>query len=373
MPSQARHNNQLTLAVAGSRKTQGIVDACAAAARGERVLIVTYTRANQLELVNRLTQKMGDHANVNVSGWFAFLIRHFVRPFLPFVFPSARVQGFDPVSKPNRYMSSTNLNRYFNANGEVLKAHLPQLAFQAARASNGAPLQLLARLYDHVYIDEVQDLCGWDLEILRLLMTSPIPLSMVGDVRQAILATNAEEQKNRGYKFMGIWRWFQEQERRGVLEVQHRSDTWRCRPEIAAFADSLFGPGWGFQKTTSRNNTVTAHDGIFLVHPRHVDAYVAAFAPLPLRWSKSSAKPYDHLEFMNFGASKGLSHKRVLVFPTANMEKLIQQGRALEDQAAAHLYVAVTRAEQSVAFAISTAGQSKYQYWSPNDRQREPT
>lgn len=102
------------------------------------------------------------------------------------------------------------------------------------------------------------------------------------------------------------------------------------------------------------------------VHPRDVDAYVAAFKPLPLRWSKSTAKAFDHLEFMNFGAAKGLTRKRVLVFPTAKMEKLLQQGRALEDSAAAHLYVAVTRAEQSVAFAISDAGHSKYKYWSPH-------
>lgn len=48
-------NNHLTLAVAGSRKTQGIVDACAAADINERILVLTYTTANQEELKRLFT------------------------------------------------------------------------------------------------------------------------------------------------------------------------------------------------------------------------------------------------------------------------------------------------------------------------------
>ena len=76
--------NQLTLAVAGSRKTQGIVEHCASASYERRVLVVTYTQANQEELIGRLKKYAGDHHRVEVMGWFTFLLRHFARPFLPF-------------------------------------------------------------------------------------------------------------------------------------------------------------------------------------------------------------------------------------------------------------------------------------------------
>lgn len=77
------------------------------------------------------------------------------------MFPSCAVHGCDAASKPKRYMKSTNINRYYNTNREVFKAHLLQIAFQTSEASSGEPLLLLARVYDRVYIDEVQDLGGW--------------------------------------------------------------------------------------------------------------------------------------------------------------------------------------------------------------------
>jgi DNA helicase-2/ATP-dependent DNA helicase PcrA len=42
-------SNRLTLAVAGSRKTQGLVDSCKAADPSERILVLTYTSYNQRE------------------------------------------------------------------------------------------------------------------------------------------------------------------------------------------------------------------------------------------------------------------------------------------------------------------------------------
>jgi len=185
------NNNHLTLAVAGSGKTKGIVDACATADPSERILILTYTSANQQELESRLAAEAGSHHNIEVSGWFSFLIKSFVRPYLPFVFPGEQVRGFDFKSEPQQGVSNTEWRRYFNRHGEVRKVHLPQIAHHVSIASDKAPLRRLERIYDKIFIDEVQDLCGWDLEIVLLLMSSKIPLEMVGDVRQAILVTNS--------------------------------------------------------------------------------------------------------------------------------------------------------------------------------------
>jgi superfamily I DNA/RNA helicase len=162
---------------------------------------------------------------------------------------------------------------------------------------------------------------------------------------------------------MQVWNWFRSQETAGSLAISHRSETWRCRPEIAAFADSLFEGRWAFPRTVSLNATATGHDGVFLVRTDDVESYIERFAPQSLRWSANSWKSHDHLTFMNFGAAKGLTRERVLIFPTDKMQKLLQRGTALQDLAAAKLYVGVTRAEQSVAFVLDEAGATQHPYW----------
>jgi DNA helicase-2/ATP-dependent DNA helicase PcrA len=268
--------NHLILAVAGSRKTQGIIDACAAADPAKCILVLTCTTANQLELRKRLAEQAGDHPNIEVVGWFSFLIANFLRPFVPYIYHGQRVAGFDFKSPPQRYVTTQAWSRYFNTESEVRKVHLPQLAVRLEQASGGAGIRRLERIYDQLFIDEVQDLCGYDLEVLKMLMSSAIPMELVGDVRQAILATNEREAKNKKFMFMGIWDWFQAEAEAGRLSITQRAETWRCRPEIAALADSIFDAEWGFDVTISRNERTTPHDGIFLVRESDVDAYAEA-------------------------------------------------------------------------------------------------
>jgi superfamily I DNA/RNA helicase len=354
--------SRLTLAVAGSGKTRSIVDQCLARPAGERVLVLTYTRNNQNELSARFDREAGDDHNIVVSGWFSFLLGCFVRPFLPYVYPGRRLRGFDFKSEHQRGKSVDRYDRYFNAAGQARKAHLPQLAVRINEASGGAPLRNIARLYDHIYIDEVQDLCGYDLEILRLLIDCGIRLTMIGDVRQAVIATNVQEPKHGKYKFMGIWDWFREQEKAGRIEIHQSRETWRCRPEVALFADGLFSSEFGFEATISKNPIVSGHDGVFLVREGDLAAYILEYSPLVLRQSANSARGKD-FDFMNFKASKGLAAEHVLIWPTANIRNLISSGRALERQAAAELYVAVTRARQSVALVIDQPGTSAIPFW----------
>lgn len=85
--------NHLTLAVAGGRKTQGLVDHCKALPTDRHVLLVTFTQTNQQELIQRLSSQVGDRHSMEVMGWYTFLLRHFAKPFLPFKFPGERVGG----------------------------------------------------------------------------------------------------------------------------------------------------------------------------------------------------------------------------------------------------------------------------------------
>jgi superfamily I DNA/RNA helicase len=307
----------------------------------------------------------GDHRRVEVSGWFAFLLGSFVRPFLPMVYPDRRVRGFNFTSQPQQGSRNEDWSRYFNRDGEVRKVHLPQLACRIEESSRSACTRRLGRVYDRIFIDEVQDLCGYDLEVLKLLMASSVPIEMVGDIRQAILATNERERKNKKYMYMGIWDWFKKEAKAGRLAITQRSESWRCRPEILAVADSLFAPSWGFDPSTSRNDRTTGHDGVFLVAGKDVNAYMETFNPMPLRYNTNSGKELAYLGFTNFGKAKGLGRERVLIFPTEKIKGFFTSGTMLDPQLAAHLYVGVTRAEQSVAIVMDSAGGCVFPFWNP--------
>jgi DNA helicase-2/ATP-dependent DNA helicase PcrA len=217
-------SNRLTLAVAGSRKTQGLVDSCKAADTSERILVLTYTSFNQRELSTRLDQLAGDHPHIEVRGWFSFLLQNFVHPFLPLLFQGRRVEGFDFDSPPQIYAATGSWPRYINEQGHVRRVHLPELAVQINQAGDGICLQRRERVYDRIMIDEVQDLCGYDLEILDLLMESKVNLEMVGDIRQAILATNGREAKHKPFMYMNVW-WFRAQETAGRMTIEQRRET----------------------------------------------------------------------------------------------------------------------------------------------------
>lgn len=338
--------NQLTLAVAGGRKTQSIVEECCALDAGHQVLVVTFTQANQQELRDRLARLGPTHCGVDVQGWFAFLMAHWVRPYLPRRFAGRRLRGMDFYGDPG-YVAGER--RFLNGDGQAYRVHLAQLAFDTNQAASGAAIDRLAHLYDTVYIDEVQDLNGWDLEILSELMASRISLKMVGDVRQAILSTNVHDPKNSPYRGIKIMNWFAEQEKAGHLTVTRRTETWRCSQTIAALADSIIDKALGFPATESKAQIVSSHQGIFSVAVADAEAYFERFKPLCLRERKDVGNACS-LPYVNIGDAKGLESEHVLLWSSGPVVDFLKSGKPLKEQSACKLYVGTTRARASVAF-----------------------
>lgn len=353
---------RVTLAVAGSRKTQGIVEHCAGLPAARRVLALTYTQKNQQELQDRLARHAGDHLNIEVLGWFTFLLRHFAKPFLPFMFPGEKVRGFNFEGMP--YRMAKGKARFLDKGGAVYRSELGRLAFELITASKGALIRRLEGIYDEILIDEVQDLSAYDWDILDALLSSSIEMWMVGDIRQAVLATNGRSSKNKKYAYADAINWFRIREKKGVVTISESTITWRCHPQIAAFSDRLFEPSWGFPGTVSKNETVTGHDGVFLIRSEHVAAYVSAYSPQSLRHSAASAKNLN-VDFMNFKVAKGATFARVLIAPTAPITDFIRSGSSMGPLTASSFYVAVTRAEQSVAIVLDDPGDSELPYWVP--------
>ncbi len=354
--------NHLTLAVAGSGKTRGIVEYCASLPSERRVVVLTYTQANQAELRGRIAVHAGDHPGIEVMGWFTFLLRHLARPFLPFKFHGNRIRGFNFEGRPHRM--AKGLRRFLDSNGAVYACELGRLARELIEDSGGALLRRLQCVYEEILIDEVQDLSSHDWEIVDLLLISSLGVRLVGDIRQSVLATNPRSAKNKKYAYAESINWFREREARGILEISESCITWRCGPEIAAFADTIFDSSWSFPPSESRNHTVSDHDGVFLVRPEHIYDYVARFSPRCMRSMANSGKAFD-LDYVNFRLTKGTECNRVLIVPTNGIAKFVQSGIPLEPIPAARFYVAVTRAAQSVAIVIAQSGDSALPFWEP--------
>jgi hypothetical protein len=326
---------------------------------------LTFTQTGQAELERRLKQACAPTAVPEVMGWFAFLLRHCIRPYLPLLFPHQRLHGLNFEGQPSAGRYATGVARYFDASGRAFKLHLSKLALDASNASEGAVMDRLSLIYDEVYIDEVQDLTGCDLRILEQLMhTRSIDLQMVGDVRQSVFDTNPQDPTLKQYRGVAMLNWFELHKKSDLLEVAYSNETWRFNQAVAVFSDELFPSQFTFESTVSRQPEVTGHDGVFAIREADVEAYIAEFEPIPLRESKTTARKVE-LPFQNFGKVKGRTFARVLIYPTVPITKYLTAGTELKPKTACGLYVAVTRAQHSVTFVVPDPEATNLPRWRP--------
>lgn len=341
MPSPS---NLAILATAGARKTEHVINE--ALNTNGRVLLVTFTRENQAEIVDRIVRKVGlVPPNIMVTGWFSFLINECVKPYQraitgrPFV-----VQGLNFDGERLKNVKKDDPRFFIDRGGNVYRRSASDLVVQLNVATDGAVIRRLERVFARILIDEVQDLSGYDLDVLDLLFASNVDVTVVGDLRQHILDTH-NENRNQKYRGMGLLRWFEE--RTSVCGVVHWTESYRCAQSICDFADALFPE---MPSTTSVGVAETGHDGIVLVSRAAVAEYVATHRPQVLRHSRASDTL--GLDAMNIGVAKGRTFDRVLIFPTKPMRDYLKHRDHSKLKDPHRFYVAVTRARWSVAFVV---------------------
>lgn len=361
--------NTATLAVAGARKTQSIIEECSSGDPQKRRLILTFTQSGQIDLERRLKASCPAGAVPDVLGWYSFLLRHWVRPFLPLMYPGRRLKGFNFEGEPRRdrfgNVIASGASRFFDGDSRAYKLFLSKLAIDVAAAAEGTVITRLQRMYDEIYVDEVQDLTGYDLDVLELLLRSTSTIRLVGDIRQSVFDTNPRDPRYKKFRGINMLDWFKEQEDAGCLTIKHSSDTWRSNQEIASFSDLMFDPELKFPPTVSKQTAISDHDGVFAISIDQVHDYIATYNPVCLRQAITTKVP-DGIDAVNFGISKGLTHERVLIFTTGPMKQFLTNGAPLAPKTACGLYVGVTRAVHSVAFVVDQPAKTSLVVWSKN-------
>ena len=339
------------MCAAGGGKTTRIVGQ-AISETTSRVALVTYTRNNEKEI----ERKFYEHApaipsRVEVMTWFSFLLRELARPYRP-ALHNQRIDGLHWIEgRSVPYVPESNTAAHYFAGGRYIYSDkISKFVCECDRLTGGAVMRRLAHRFDHIFIDEIQDMAGYDLEVLELILRAGIKLSLVGDHRQATFRTN-QAKKNAAFAGFNIINKFQQWHKGGLAVLSYEQHTHRCHQHIADLGDSFFPSE---PTTKSLSATTTSHDGVFIVASSNVPDYVRRFLPQVLRLDK---KTHCHdLAAMNFGESKGLTFDRVLVFPHGLGKKWLGTGDIKHvEKSLAKMYVGVTRARYSVAFVFDGA------------------
>jgi ATP-dependent DNA helicase UvrD/PcrA len=367
--------NKFVLASAGAGKTTMLVnDALEAARNDQTVLILTYTKKNQAEIVKKIREVNGSvPENIKIKGWFTFLLEDLIRPYQRYFFheriSNIRFNTSDPHKRNGRNIlgSSEKINGQINpthylSNGKAHTTYISKLVTRlcdAGKSGKGrtatyTPIERLASAYNLIFIDEVQDLVGWDYSVLEYVLSSKtITLHCVGDFRQTIYQTShankfpqTSAQKRQWFVSKGF-------------ECENLNHSRRCIDQICVFAD-LVHVHQDYEATTSIAeeipDTFKAHVGIFAVSNEMVETYIKRFNPTILRLNREVRNDLSNKVIsQNFGEVKGLGFNRVLIIPTENYSNFLQGNphplrNAKTDEALNKLYVAITRARYSVAF-----------------------
>jgi DNA helicase-2/ATP-dependent DNA helicase PcrA len=164
---------KVSLAVAGSGKTQMLADLISGLSASATSAAITFTTTGQDELSERVVNS--GRPNHETYGWFSFLVNHIIKPYVPAIFPGVHARGLAFVnSSAEIQRSRAGWKYYFDDRHQPYSVRLSLLAKKIINDTGGAPIRRLEGIYSHLFIDEVQDLGGNDLEVLRALMASDI-------------------------------------------------------------------------------------------------------------------------------------------------------------------------------------------------------
>jgi len=366
-------SNKLILASAGAGKSQLIVNTALKLANDndKKILILTYTENNQKEILNKICDKNRYlPSNIYIKGWFSFLLEDFIRPYQSCIFEK-RISGvFFNKSDPHKINGKTITGRAEKINGNYNKLHyltkkedrvhtayISKLASKINKESGGKPVLRINQIYSSILLDEVQDLVGWDFDLIdKLSELDSISITCVGDFRQTIYTTHigrkqpkTNTEKLEKFKNLGF-------------KLKNLNISWRCLQSICDFADKVHLDEGIYEKTNSEIKELPIdyieHNGLFAISSEYINKYLETYKPVILRVNKNSQKQLcEGYTTVNYGASKGLGFNRVLIIPTTKQKKFLLGNQNVFDgdkteKAKSSLYVAITRAKYSVAFLL---------------------
>lgn len=372
--------NKVEFAAAGYGKTYSICKNARETInnKNKHILLISYTNEGVRSLENeyrKQNQGVLDE-RVIIKSWYSFLLSEFIKPYQCLLQLKLKYykEEYAYTVRENEiksiafyqetlppYFNQTHIQYYINSGSDIFPDRTSHLAYICNEHSGGKAISRMENIYSHVFIDELQDYAGWDLEIIKLLFTSTMQIKCVGDYKQATYRTN-NSTKNKQYRDEAIRNFFAELERRNLCSIAYANTTRRFNQEICDFINTIHSD----KESTVRPDDssimeVVEHKGVYLTDIRHLEHYCATYKPIILRFRCDVAVSFPHsCKMFNYGGSKGATYDRTVIIPVGTvLPFLTQQTNISANQTRSKFYVACTRAKHSIVFAVDNPKENK--------------
>ena len=378
--------NKLIVSAAGSGKTQYIIERVFDIIRqnpDSSILITTYTRTNAEQIRQRIkkynkenTNDFSIPKNIIIQEWFSFLLEHGVRPFKAKILKDMLYKKIDIYSD---FQYNKNL---FKKREDVLGQHflgrhiiansLADFTLVVNEKTNNDVFYRIENIFSHIFIDEVQDLAGYDLNIIKSLFKSSIKTFLVGDPRQVTYVTPIKK-TNSQYKNGKIVKFIEDRCKDCSINIDNTtlSFSHRNNQEICDFSSALY-PSFDKSSPCDCKNcrVMDYYSGIYICKEDKIKSYTDNIINKNIGTLRYSRSKFPE---KNFGDSKGLTYDHVIIYPSktiidyiknGNLIKMVKNKKGIMEEKnafdIAKFYVAITRAKYSVAIVYDYTENDKF-------------
>ena len=356
MPSE----NLIKIECAGSGKTWSICHTALSIVSSDidkRVAIISYTNRG-IQAVQSEIKKQNNgilHNRITVESLYSFMLNELIKPYQTYIFGINEIKSLD-FSRMYGYINKHRIGqkaRYMTSEQNITANEAAELVVLINSLSKGRIINRLEEIYDTIFFDEVQDLSGYDLEIIKLIAGSSINLVCVGDPKQSTFKTN-NGQKNKNISGANMELFFRCLEKSHSAKITYNNVSRRFNKEVCRFANDIY-PSNNVMSTSM--TSVTAHDGVFLILKADISEYYNHYSPQVLKYDARTDT--QGLFSMNFGECKGLTFDRIIIFPNKPFLEYIQKGKVFASPE--KYFIAVTRPRYSIAIVVDKFP-SKFKY-----------
>ena len=367
-------NNEVVFAAAGNGKTYSLCKQAKDIVEKQNgcVLLISYTNEG-IHSLEKEYRKQNDgilNEKVIIKSWYSFVLSEFIKPYQCLLNLKEKVYSKEREfnvsenfissiafygDEPPRWFKQKHIQYYINSAGDVYPDRTSEFACLCNLHSDGKAVSRIENIYTNIFIDELQDYAGWDLELIKLLFESKVSVTCVGDYKQATYRTN-NSLKNSKYRDEKIRDFFCSLEKHGDCRVSYDKTTRRFNQEICNYINTIYNDvESAVEENTEREpDGETENIGVYIIDSKNLTEYCNYYNPVILRYNKTSNIEFEHeCTVLNYGAAKGATYDRIVIMPVRTVLPFVtKQGQITSNQTRSKFYVACTRAKHSIVFVV---------------------
>lgn len=375
-------SNKVIFAAAGYGKTYSICREAIklAAETNKYILLITYTNegVRSLETEYRKQNFGVIDKNVIIKTWYSFLLSEIIKPYqCTLKLKEKNYKKEYNISIPENYIKSIafyqdnplpkwynsgHIQYYINSAKDIRKDNVGHLAYLCIKHSEGKAINRLKSIYSNIFVDELQDYAGWDLDIFTALFDANINIKCVGDYKQATFRTN-NSMKHKQFRDENIRKFFTLQSEENNCTISYENTTRRFNQEICNYVNTIHNDNESaIVPYKADMHSEIENIGVYILDKKYIEKYCCYYSPTILRYNRTSIIPFNHnCKIFNYGNSKGATFERVVIVPVGTVMPFITKNKKIaSNQTRSKFFVACTRAKYSIVFSMENPKETEH-------------